>query len=51
LNREMQIHRVPVVPGDGTRLFDRLGPEPGELEWTRAIEPTGITHPRLGSVR
>jgi hypothetical protein len=46
----MQIHLVQVVPGDGTRLFDGLGREPVELEWTRAIEPPGITDPWLRSV-
>jgi hypothetical protein len=43
--------RTPAGSGctSGTHLFDRLGPEPVELEWTRAIEPPGITHSRLGS--
>jgi dihydrofolate reductase len=41
---EMQIHVVPVLLGDGARLFDNLeGAEVG-LECTRAIEAPGVTH-------
>jgi hypothetical protein len=35
---------VPVLLGDGIRLFDYLGTEPIELESTRVIEAPGITH-------
>ena len=37
--------------GDGIRLFDRLGPEPIELERTRVIESPGVTHLRFRVVR
>lgn len=43
---ELQIHVVPVLLGDGVRLFEgHLASAPGELECTRVIEsPTGVTH-------
>ena len=41
---EIQIHLVPVLLGDGVRLFDHLGGEPIELESTRVIETPGVTH-------
>jgi dihydrofolate reductase len=44
---EMQIHLVPVLLGDGTGLFERLGPEPIEFERTRVIESPGVTHLRV----
>jgi dihydrofolate reductase len=45
---ELQIHVVPLLLGDGVRLFENhLTDAPGELECTRAIEsPTGVTHLR-----
>lgn len=45
---ELQIHIVPVLLGDGVRLFENhLGTAPGELECTRVIEsPTGVIHLR-----
>jgi dihydrofolate reductase len=45
---ELQLHVVPVLLGDGVRLFENhLGDPPGELECTRVIEsPTGVTHLR-----
>jgi len=44
---EMQIHLVPVLLGDGVRLFDHLGTEQIELESTRVIESAGVTHLRF----
>lgn len=44
---EIQIHLVPVLIGDGVRLFERLGTEPLELEPTRVIEGLGVTHLRF----
>jgi dihydrofolate reductase len=44
---EMQIHLVPVLLGDGVRLFDDLGPRRTELERTRAIQTPGATHLRF----
>jgi len=41
---EIQIHLVPVLLGEGVRLFDHLGGEPIELESTRVIETPGVTH-------
>jgi hypothetical protein len=35
---------VPVLLGDGIRLFDHMGTEPIELESTRVIEGAGVTH-------
>jgi dihydrofolate reductase len=47
----LQIHVVPVLLGGGVRLFDRLGPEPIELEATRVIHSPGVTHLRFEVVR
>jgi dihydrofolate reductase len=41
---EIHIDLVPVVLGDGIRLFDHLSTEPIELESTRVIEGAGVTH-------
>jgi len=41
---EMQIHLVPVLLGDGVRLFDSIGAGPIELERIRVIESPGVTH-------
>ena len=35
---------VPVLLGDGVRLFEHLGAGPIELESTRVIEGAGVTH-------
>ena len=43
---ELQIHLAPVFLGGGVRLFDRLGPDPIELEATRVIESPAVTHIR-----
>jgi dihydrofolate reductase len=50
---ELQLHVVPVLLGDGVRLFeDHLASAPGELECTRVIEsPTGATHLRYRVVK
>ncbi|OGO36265.1 MAG: deaminase [Chloroflexi bacterium RBG_16_56_8] len=44
---EMQIHLVPILLGDGRRLFDDLGTERIELERARVIESPGVTHLRF----
>lgn len=44
---ELQIHLIPILLGDGTRLFDRLGNQQIELEGTRVIESPGVTHLRF----
>jgi dihydrofolate reductase len=42
---EMEIHLIPVLLGQGRRLFDDRGPEHIELERTRIIEgEAGVTH-------
>jgi len=38
---EIEIHLVPVLLGQGRRLFDNLGPEHIELERTRILEGEG----------
>ena len=41
---EMEIHLIPVLLGQGRRLFDHLAPEHIELERTRVLEGDGVTH-------
>jgi dihydrofolate reductase len=41
---ELEIHLVPVLLGQGRRLFDNLDPEQIELERTRVLEGEGVTH-------
>ena len=42
---ELEIHLIPVLLGQGRRLFDGLGPEHVELERTRILEGDGgVTH-------
>ena len=41
---ELEIHLIPVLLGQGRRLFDHLGPEHIELERTRVLEGDGVTH-------
>src|SRR4030095_2381439 len=41
---EIRLHLVSVLLGNGTRLFDYPGPEPIELESTRVVEGTDVTH-------
>ena len=48
---EMMIHVVPVLLGNGIRLFDHLGTEQIELESTRVIESPGVTHLRFRAVK
>ena len=44
---EMQIHLVPVLLGDGLRLFDHIGVGQIELVRTRAIDSPGVSHLRF----
>jgi len=44
LLEEMRIDLVPVLLGDGARLFENLGAAELGLECTRAIEAPGVTH-------
>ena len=41
---ELEIHVIPVLLGQGRRLFDNLAPEHIELERTRILEGDGVTH-------
>ncbi len=41
---EVLMNLVPVLLGDGVRLFDLLGIEPIQLENIRVVEGTGVTH-------
>jgi len=41
---ELELHVIPVLLGQGRRLFDHLGPEHIELEPTRVLEGDGATH-------
>jgi dihydrofolate reductase len=44
---ELEIHLIPVLLGDGLRLFEHLGPEQSELERIRVLEGEGgVTHLR-----
>jgi hypothetical protein len=42
----MQIHVIPVLFGDGTRLFEDLGGRRIELKKTSLIDTPGATHLR-----
>lgn len=48
---EISIDLVPVLLGDGLRLFDQLGNQPIELEQLHVIEGTGVTHLRYRVVK
>jgi dihydrofolate reductase len=41
---ELEIHLIPVLFGQGRRLFDNLDPVQIELERTRVLEGDGVTH-------
>jgi dihydrofolate reductase len=41
---EMEIHLVPVLLGQGRRLFDHLSADHIELELTRVVDAPGVTH-------
>jgi dihydrofolate reductase len=41
---ELELHVVPVLLGDGARIFDNLGDAKVQLEQVRAIEAPGVTH-------
>lgn len=44
LLQEIELHVVPVLLGDGARLFDDLGNASVRLEQVRAVEAPGVTH-------
>jgi dihydrofolate reductase len=41
---DLELHIVPVLLGDGARLFDNLGDAKPRLEQVRAVEAPGVTH-------
>jgi dihydrofolate reductase len=43
---EMQLHLIPVLLGQGRRLFEDLPPEHVELELLRALDGPGVLHLR-----
>jgi dihydrofolate reductase len=44
LLNELDLHVVPVLFGDGARLFDSAGAAEVQLEQVRAVEALGVTH-------
>jgi dihydrofolate reductase len=44
LLNDLELHVVPVLLGDGARLFDNLGAADVQLEQVRAVEAPGVTH-------
>jgi len=48
---EFELHLVPIVLGDGARLFDDLGDADVHLEQLRAVEAPGVTHVKYRVVR
>jgi dihydrofolate reductase len=44
LLNELELHVVPLLLGDGARLFDNLGSAEIRLEQVRAVEAPGVTH-------
>jgi dihydrofolate reductase len=43
---ELQIHLVPVLLGQGRRLFENMPPDHVELELLRAVDGPGVQHLR-----
>lgn len=43
---ELEIHLIPVLLGEGRRLFEQLGADHIELELTRVLDAPGVTHLR-----
>jgi dihydrofolate reductase len=48
---EMLIHLIPILLGNGIRLFEDLDPEGIELRRTSTIDTAGATHLRLEAVK
>src|SRR2546421_1470777 len=48
---ELELHVVPVVLGDGSRIFDNLRDPEVQLEQVRAVEAPGVTHLKYRSVK
>jgi dihydrofolate reductase len=48
---ELQLHVVPLILGEGTRLFGDVGTGPREVELTRVVEAPGVVHLRFRVAR
>jgi dihydrofolate reductase len=48
---ELEIHLAPLLFGEGTRLFDNMGPEHIELENLRVVASPKVTHLRFRVVK
>jgi dihydrofolate reductase len=48
---ELQVHVVPLVLGEGTRLFGDLGTGPRDVELARVVEAPGVVHLRFRVAR
>ena len=48
---ELQIHLIPILLGDGIRLFEGLDPEGIQLRRTSSVETPGATHFRFEVVK
>jgi dihydrofolate reductase len=48
---ELQIHLIPVLFGEGRRLFEHLGADQLELELIRIVDGPGVTHLRYRVLR
>jgi dihydrofolate reductase len=48
---ELDIHVVPVLLGEGARLFDNLSGSTVTLEQERVVEAPGVTHLKYRAVR
>ena len=48
---ELELHVVPVVLGDGARLFDNLRDADVQIEQVRAVEAPGVTHLKYRSMK
>jgi len=47
---ELELHVVPVLLGDGARLFERLGDAEVQLKQVRAVEAPGVAHLKYTAV-
>ena len=48
---ELYLHLVPVLLGEGIRLFENIGAEPIKLERINLTEEPGVTHFRFRVVK
>ena len=48
---ELELHVVPILLGDGARLFDNLEAAEVHLEQVRAVEAPGVTHLKYRSAK